>query len=97
MGWVLLIGITWLVAAAMAAVLIGRGIRLADRRAAQPPRATGTAHLDDDAEEPNFVVDEPAAPPAQPAPPERPRSQPSEPPLNGGFPAPRRLPLYRHR
>jgi hypothetical protein len=33
MGWVLL-GITWLVAAAMAAVLIGRGIRLADRRAA---------------------------------------------------------------
>ena len=47
MTWVLLIGAVWLVAASLVGVLIGRGIRLADRKqeefAASAPR--------------NFVVD----------------------------------------
>lgn len=49
MDWVLLIGVVWLAVAVLVGVLIGRGIRLADRKqkqafAAEPPA-------------PNFVVD----------------------------------------
>jgi hypothetical protein len=53
MNWVLLIGAVWLLVAVLVGVLIGRGIRLADREAA----GTRAAQAD----EPNFVV-EPAAP-----------------------------------
>jgi hypothetical protein len=52
MTWVLLIGVGWLLVALLVGVLIGRGIRLADRK--EQDRA--------DVTDPNFVVD--LAPPA---------------------------------
>jgi hypothetical protein len=52
MTWVVLIGVGWLVVALLVGVLIGRGIRLADRK--EQDRA--------DVTDPNFVVD--LAPPA---------------------------------
>jgi hypothetical protein len=44
MTWIVIVGTAWPVTAAMAALVLGRAIRLADRRAAE-------------AEAPNFVVD----------------------------------------
>ena len=58
MNWVLLIGAVWLTVAALVGVVIGRGIRLADRKeeeAATPEAA-----------EPNFVVDPDATAPEAP-------------------------------
>jgi hypothetical protein len=52
MTWVLVIGAAWLLLAALAAVVIGRSVRLADARAA--------ARAEPD--EPNFVVDPAIAP-----------------------------------
>ena len=49
MTWVLLIGVAWLSVALLVGVLIGRGIRLADRK----QEATLAAQE----REPNFVVD----------------------------------------
>jgi hypothetical protein len=49
MNWVLLIGAVWLTVAALVGVLIGRGIRLADRKEEEAAAA--------EAAEPNFVVD----------------------------------------
>ena len=49
MNWVLLIGAVWLTVAVLVGVLIGRGIRLADRK--EEEAATPVAA------EPNFVVD----------------------------------------
>jgi hypothetical protein len=53
MTWVLLIGAVWLSVAAFVGVLIGRGVRLADRK--EEEAAAG------EAASPNFVVD-PLAP-----------------------------------
>jgi hypothetical protein len=62
MKWVLIIGAVWLVLAFGVAVLIGRGIRLADRKEAERRAAS-----------PNFVVDQaPPAPPASPKAPAQP-------------------------
>ncbi|TFV90363.1 hypothetical protein [Blastococcus sp. CT_GayMR16] len=61
MTWVLLIGAVWLAVAALLGVLIGRGIRLADRKEEDSAAA--------EAASPNFVVDVPSpvvAGPAQP-------------------------------
>jgi hypothetical protein len=52
MTWVLVIVASWVLLAALAAVLIGRSVRLADARAARE----ATVH------EPNFVVDPATAP-----------------------------------
>jgi hypothetical protein len=70
MTWVLAGVAAWLVLAVLVGVLVGRGIRLADRKAAGS-RAAAAA-------EPNFVVDphpaprpdapRPSAPPAAPQP-----------------------------
>jgi hypothetical protein len=64
MNWVLLIGAVWLAVAALVGVLIGRGIRLADRKQEETAAAEAAA--------PNFVVDPEAPavvqPPATPAP-----------------------------
>jgi hypothetical protein len=49
MTWVLLIGAVWLAAAVFVGVLIGRGIRLADRKQEDAAAA--------EAATPNFVVD----------------------------------------
>ena len=49
MNWVLLIGAVWLAVAALVGVLIGRGIRLADRKEEESAAAEAAA--------PNFVVD----------------------------------------
>ena len=49
MTWVLAVGVAWLVVAVLVGVVVGRGIRLADRREAS------TAALE--AASPNFVVD----------------------------------------
>jgi hypothetical protein len=57
MEWVLLIGAVWLLAAALVGLLIGKGIRLADRKQAEKAAA--------EAVEPNFVVD--AGPPNEAA------------------------------
>jgi hypothetical protein len=57
MTWVLVIGATWLVLAALIAVLIGRSVRLADDRAAENAAA----------DEPNFVIDPATAPRGFPA------------------------------
>jgi hypothetical protein len=46
MTWVLAAGVVWLVVAVLVGVLVGRGIRLADRREANTAAAA-----------PNFVVD----------------------------------------
>lgn len=54
MGWVWVVGAVWLLLGVLIGVLIGRGIRLADRKQAE---TTAT-----DAE-PNFVVDHPVLPP----------------------------------
>jgi hypothetical protein len=61
MTWVLLIGAVWLTVAALVGVLIGRSIRLADRKNEDAAAAEAAA--------PNFVVDpaplalpQPAAP-----------------------------------
>jgi hypothetical protein len=66
MTWVLLIGVGWLLVALLVGVLIGRGIRLADRK--EESRADGA--------DPNFVVDlaqpTPAAVVPEPAPIESP-------------------------
>ena len=48
MTWVLLIGAVWLTVAALVGVLIGRSIRLADRKSEENAAATAA---------PNFVVD----------------------------------------
>jgi hypothetical protein len=64
MNWVLLIGAVWLAVAALVGVLMGRGIRLADRKEEETAAAEAAA--------PNFVVDPEAPavvePPATPAP-----------------------------
>lgn len=57
MTWVLVIGAAWLLLAALAAVVIGRSVRLADARAA--------AHAERD--EPNFVVDPATGPGRSPS------------------------------
>ena len=57
MTWVLVIGVGWLLLAALVAVVIGRSVRLADAKAA----AEGAA------DEPNFVVDPATAPRGFPA------------------------------
>jgi hypothetical protein len=64
MTWVLLIGVGWLLVALLVGVLIGRGIRLADRK------EQGRTDVTD----PNFVVDlaPPAATVPEPAPIESP-------------------------
>jgi hypothetical protein len=54
MSWVWVIGAAWLVLGVLLGVLIGRGIRLADRKQAE------TAARDAG---PNFVVDSPVLPP----------------------------------
>jgi hypothetical protein len=59
MNWVLLIGAVWLLVAVLVGVLIGRAVRLADRKEAGTAAARGV--------EPNFVVDE-AAPGTDAAP-----------------------------
>jgi len=46
MTWMVIVGTAWPVTAAMAALVLGRAIRLADGRAAEA-----------EAEAPNFVVD----------------------------------------
>ena len=53
MTWVLLIGAVWLTVAALVGVLIGRSIRLADRKSEENAAAAAA---------PNFVVD--LSPPA---------------------------------
>jgi hypothetical protein len=75
MTWVLLIGAGWLLVALLVGVLIGRGIRLADRK-----EADGA-----DASDPNFVVDltPPAGAPAIVAP----GLAATESPAPGGTPA----------
>jgi hypothetical protein len=55
MNWVLLIGAVWLIVAVLVGVLIGRGIRLADRKEEEAAVAEAT--------EPNFVVDPDATAP----------------------------------
>jgi hypothetical protein len=67
MNWVLLIGALWLIVAALVAVLVGRGIRLADRKESEATTAADAS--------PNFVVDgrtptmtDPAEPAAAPDP-----------------------------
>jgi hypothetical protein len=57
MTWVLVIGVGWVLLAALVAVVIGRGVRLADRQAAG----------ESSADEPNFVVDPATAPRGMPA------------------------------
>ena len=52
MTWVLVIGVGWLLLAVLAAVVIGRSVRLADVKAAAEPSA----------DEPNFVVDPATSP-----------------------------------
>ena len=52
MTWVLVIGVGWLLLAALVAVVIGRSVRLADAKAAAEASA----------DEPNFVVDPATAP-----------------------------------
>src|SRR3954466_9233337 len=49
MGWVLVIGASWLLLSVLTAVVIGRSVRLADLRAETAAEAS--------APEPNFVVD----------------------------------------
>jgi hypothetical protein len=49
MTWVLLIGAAWLAVATLVGVLIGRGVRLADRKQKEGAAA--------EAADPNFVVD----------------------------------------
>jgi len=56
MSWVWAIGVTWLMLGALVGVLIGRGIRLADRKQAESVEAQ--------TDEPNFVVDPAPAHPA---------------------------------
>jgi hypothetical protein len=58
MNWVLLIGAVWLTVAVLVGVLIGRGIRLADRKEEEAAAAEAT--------EPNFVVDPDAIAPRPP-------------------------------
>ncbi|WP_135136620.1 hypothetical protein [Blastococcus sp. CT_GayMR19] len=53
MSWVLVIGVTWVVLAAAAAVLIAGAVRVADRQ------ASDTVVGDLSADQPNFVVDRP--------------------------------------
>ena len=57
MTWVLVIGVGWLLLAALVAVVIGRSVRLADAKAAAEASA----------DEPNFVVDPATAPMGFPA------------------------------
>ena len=57
MTWVLVIGVGWLLLAALVAVVIGRSVRLADAKAAAEAAA----------DEPNFVVDPATAPRGIPA------------------------------
>ena len=52
MTWVLVIGVGWLLVAALLAVVIGRSVRLADAKAAAEVSA----------DEPNFVVDPATSP-----------------------------------
>jgi len=63
MTWVLLIGAGWLLVALVVSVLIGRGIRIADRKEEESAAA--------EAPTPNFVVDAgaPAEPSTEEAPP----------------------------
>jgi hypothetical protein len=63
MSWVWAIGAAWLVLGALLGVLIGRGIRLADRKQAEATARDAT---------PNFVVDPPVLPPRtdEPIPPQ---------------------------
>jgi predicted lipid-binding transport protein (Tim44 family) len=66
MNWVLLIGSAWLAVAVLVGVVIGRGIRLADRKEEEAVAAEAAA--------PNFVVDSAsvAEPPAPAGPPDSP-------------------------
>jgi hypothetical protein len=57
MTWVLAIGVGWVLLAALAAVVIGRSVRLADAKAS----------AESSADEPNFVVDPATAPRGIPA------------------------------
>ena len=57
MTWVLVIGVGWVLLAALVAVVIGRSVRLADKKAA----------AESSADEPNFVVDPATAPGGIPA------------------------------
>jgi hypothetical protein len=57
MTWVLVIGVGWLLLAALVAVVIGRSVRPADAKAAAEASA----------DEPNFVVDPATAPMGFPA------------------------------
>ena len=54
MSWVWVIGAAWLVLGVLVGVLIGRGIRIADRKQAENAAADA---------EPNFVVDPAVFPP----------------------------------
>jgi hypothetical protein len=60
MGWLLVVGVVWLVLAAAAAVLIGGAVRLADKK--EKASAATCAWTDP----PNFVVDLPTAAAAEP-------------------------------
>jgi hypothetical protein len=51
MGWVLVIGSSWLLLSVLTALLIARSVRLADLKAEQATKEAST--------EPNFVVDVP--------------------------------------
>jgi hypothetical protein len=55
MNWVLAVAAAWFALAGVVAVLIGRIIRLADRKAAAKAKAKAKATIAEDA--PNFVVD----------------------------------------
>ena len=62
MNWVLLIGAVWLIVAVLVGVLIGRGIRLADRKeeeAATPEAAEPNFVVDPDATTPNAIAPRP--------------------------------------
>jgi hypothetical protein len=60
MSWVWVVGAVWLLLGVLIGVLIGRGIRLADRKQAEDLAAQ--------AAEPNFVVDRAVLPPHTNAP-----------------------------
>jgi hypothetical protein len=59
MGWVLGIAVAWLVLAVAVALLIGRGIRLADRKVDEEEAARAVEYA------PNFVVDDAGEPAAE--------------------------------
>ena len=81
MNWVLLIGAVWLAVAVFVGVLIGRGIRLADRKQAEAFAAEVPAA--------NFVVD--VTPPVAAE-----AAEPAETPESDALPAPATPDRARH-